>query len=171
MIFTMKSFSKIFLKSYQRSKLLQLQLSCLELPCSFSLEEILVLSLPLRTSLCDAVANCCALCYQYFLEAPTFRESENMDTSYYHVCDPLENFNLKVIVRESSRSITGQELSIGEASFYEDVNISWQEKRDGPGDIVKNRSKSGLASTPQVMLSSLTLYFADRMKFLQHTVY
>ena len=79
-----------------------------------------------------------------------------MDTSYYHVTDPLENFNLKVIVRESSRATTGRDLLIDGTSFYEDINISWQEKRDGPGDIVRNRLKS--VQTAQVILRSFDLY-------------
>ena len=78
-----------------------------------------------------------------------------MDTSYYHVTDPLENFNLKVIVRESSRTTTGKDILIDGARFYEEINISWQEKRDGPGDIVKNRLKS--VQTAQVIPRSSIL--------------
>ena len=85
----------------------------------------------------------------------THTESDRMDTSYYHVTDPLENFNLKVIVRESSRTTTGKDLLIDGAHFYEETKISWQEKRDGPGDIVKNRLKS--VQTAQVIPRSFIL--------------
>lgn len=73
-----------------------------------------------------------------------------METNYYHVNDPLENFDLKVVVRESSRAITGDDLSQNEAVYYEEVNISWQEKLYGPADIVKSLSKNGSASESQV---------------------
>lgn len=63
-----------------------------------------------------------------------------MNTNYYHVNDPLENFKLRIIVRESARTITGKESS-KEVVFHEDLNISWQEKLDGPVDILKRLSK------------------------------
>lgn len=86
-----------------------------------------------------------------------------METNYYHVNDPLENFELKVVVRESSRAITGEDLLQNEAVYYEEVNISWQEKLYGPGDIVKNFLKNGPASEQQVvsliLLGSVMLLF------------
>ena len=77
-----------------------------------------------------------------------------METSYYHISDPLENFKLKVTVRESSRAITGKELSEKSAIYYEEVNMSWQEKVDGPIDIVKNRLKKGPSAVPQVSVKT-----------------
>jgi hypothetical protein len=73
-----------------------------------------------------------------------------METNYYHVNDPLENFDLKVVVRESSRAITGEDLLQDEEVYYEEFNISWQEKLYGPADIVKSLSKNGPASESQV---------------------
>lgn len=73
-----------------------------------------------------------------------------METNYYHVTDPLENFDLKVVVRESSRAITVDDLLQNEEVYYEEFNISWQEKVYGPADIVKSLSKNGPASESQV---------------------
>jgi hypothetical protein len=61
-----------------------------------------------------------------------------MNTVYYHVTDPLENFSIRVRVRELSRAVEGD---TGE-SYEEDVNISWQEKVDGPVDVIKNHQKN-----------------------------
>ena len=71
-----------------------------------------------------------------------------MDTAYYHISDPLENFILKVIVRESSRAITG-DTDRRAAVYNEDVTISWQEKIDGPADIIKSHLKG--QSAPQTI--------------------
>jgi hypothetical protein len=73
-----------------------------------------------------------------------------METNYYRVTDPLENFDLKVVVRESSRAITGEDILQNEEVYYEEFNISWQEKIYGPADIVKSLSKNGPASDSQV---------------------
>lgn len=73
-----------------------------------------------------------------------------METNYYHVTDPLENFDLKVVVRESSRAITGDDLLQNAEVYYEEFNISWQEKLYGPSDIVKSLAKNGPASESQV---------------------
>jgi hypothetical protein len=74
-----------------------------------------------------------------------------MDTSYYHIHDPLENFKLRVIVRESARTVTGKE-SAKELAFHEDLNISWQEKLDGPVDILKRLSKDAPLSVHRCLL-------------------
>lgn len=63
-----------------------------------------------------------------------------METAYYHVKDPLENFKLRVIVREISRIVSVEKDIKNEEIFHEDLNISWQEKISGPDDIVKNLS-------------------------------
>lgn len=73
-----------------------------------------------------------------------------MTTCYYYVKDPLENFNLKVVVRESSRLVIRENSTIDDAVFHEDVSISWQEKIDGPADVIRNHSKSSSTSSPRV---------------------
>lgn len=64
-----------------------------------------------------------------------------MATCYYYVKDPIENFNLKVVVRESSRLVIREDSS-NDAVFHEVVSISWQEKIDGPADIIRNFRKN-----------------------------
>ena len=73
-----------------------------------------------------------------------------MTTCYYYVKDPLENFNLKVVVRESSRLVIRENSTNEDAVFHEDVSISWQEKIDGPADVIRNHSKSSSLSSPRV---------------------
>ena len=70
-----------------------------------------------------------------------------MSSSYYHVSDPLENFDLRVVVRESSRAIVGDN---DEHAFTEEVHVSWQEKLDSPADVVKNILKSSPAALQKV---------------------
>lgn len=70
-----------------------------------------------------------------------------MSSSYYHVSDPLENFDLRVVVRESPRAFVGDN---DEPAYTEEVHISWQEKLDSPADIVKNILKSSPAALQKV---------------------
>lgn len=64
---------------------------------------------------------------------------EVMDTAYYHISDPLENFVLKVIVREISRAATSGAINPKNLPYFlKDgafVEISWQEKIPGPGYV------------------------------------
>ena len=69
-----------------------------------------------------------------------------MATCYYYVKDPLENFNLKVVVRESSRLVIRENPAKDDAVSEEDVCIAWQEKIDGPNDIIRNISKNSSSS-------------------------
>jgi hypothetical protein len=72
-----------------------------------------------------------------------------MATCYYYVKDPIENFNLKVVVRESSRLVIREDSS-NDVVFHEDVSISWQEKIDGPADIVRNFRKNDSSLSERV---------------------
>lgn len=79
-----------------------------------------------------------------------------MATCYYCVKDPIENFNLNVVVRESSRLVIREDSS-NDAVFHEDVSISWQEKIDGPADIIKNFRKNDSSPSDRVRSYSETL--------------
>ena len=73
-----------------------------------------------------------------------------MSTCYYYVKDPLENFNLKVVVRESSRLVIREDSKNDDDVFHEDVSISWQEKIDGPADIIRNFARNDSSSSQRV---------------------
>jgi hypothetical protein len=56
-------------------------------------------------------------------------------SSFYRSNDPVENFRLKLQVREKSRiPIAGEDGRKGDP-LQKDVEIAWQEKKYGPGDI------------------------------------
>ena len=70
--------------------------------------------------------------------------------SFYRSSDPAENFKLKLQVRETSRiPLSDGDGRKGEA-FSKDLEIAWQEKRYGPGDIaefINHRDKKVSSAT------------------------
>lgn len=73
------------------------------------------------------------------------------DRAYYRVIDSMENFKIKVGIREVSRlsSQTEEERK----PFEKEIILSWQEKVHGPADIADylhyNRDKNGAANPSQ----------------------
>eukprot|EP00981_Chlorochromonas_danica_P002374 scaffold455_cov155-Ochromonas_danica.AAC.12 len=59
---------------------------------------------------------------------------------YYHTTDPVENFFLRVVVREISRP-----RGSGSQQFFFDEKVRWQQKLYSPADVadyVVNKSDS-----------------------------
>ena len=61
-------------------------------------------------------------------------DSNHVSTAFYRTDDPLENFKIKVIVREiSSRSRSSSTRDNDTIQYFEKESvISWQEKISGP---------------------------------------
>ena len=60
--------------------------------------------------------------------------NEARNTSLYRTNDSVDNFRLKVIIRETSKSY-GPDGRRNNESYEEESTLSWQEKKYGPGDI------------------------------------
>jgi hypothetical protein len=90
-----------------------------------------------------------------------------MDPVYYHVVDPVENFQIRVTVRETSRSRRNVDKVEGEV-FSNDIVVGWQEKVFGPTDIadyLRNKQNStGSASRRSTRAQLQTLELDEKAK-------